>query len=1131
MRRIFAEPNVPGQRQSGPPRSGLLPIGNDRPRSLQVPSSPFSRKSNESRRSTDNASPAASNSRSSGISSPDILDFMFIPSAPSIPSRPHPIKVIRQSLDSFEGTSDRSPTTVEALRQTFPETPQAFTPLLSANIGTPGAPPLPSSSVGVPVIPLSAVHIREKQRRVTPNPPTKRAATLYVRQATSNSNRTLMSPIPSAPGTPRSPEVRKVNIVRKSSKFEAQQSQAAANLLTTSLSAPGDVSSSVTPAPRRNSDPAGRVPRDLETLASRVELLEEASCSTPEVREAEPSKGTPSQRSTLALQDRGHNHSFLDLSTTEGEGWVYTPDPQDKDGDNPSAGSSSKFPVQGSTQSNGRVRRSSPKQRPQPLDLPVISSDGDLTANVKSGGSSGVHQEQGSAGPSSQTDTTPNTGAVPFVSAQVGRPARLSPAASICPSNTSEQSLPPVNALSSPDISSSHPSPNPSSHTSPNVSAISPPPPPQKSSTESPPDPNPTPTSSTPQVQRTSPTLPPPTLVSSKYDRSNSLDLPSFASFLRQSYTELIATHPPPPYQTAILSEAISVNGENEPPAGSGSSLPSYIRTPPNQQSGGQQPTQPAQLPQAQSQRNVANVPSVSESVVRERSGSATDIRIPRSRPLGPRKLSTSQGSGRGSCLRSDRSRQGPASPVYPHALRAGAGLGAPPGSRKLSTTSSRGRTGPRFPTVPVKWRGRTLDVARWTFTSQELQEISSRAIRASAEAYYVRLLRLETLDTELPEELHRLELLTTDLKTRIRATATARRELLDVLIAHTSGTETLDHHSLERVVEELGDITRSAEEESDELYTVADQIAQLKRLKDVHSSSALAVSLRKLNTSFLSQAAENQFLRERVAALEAERDIAWRQAENVAQEFDNLSTKLERDISSVPSSANSSRRMSRVGAVRKSSIRVSKSGLRQSIVERPSPRIPKRSSSASSSMQSSGNIPPVPPISDKQDIADSISRPPRHRPPFIQTVNDSEQVMSGTISALEPDRPDLMSFVTAGLYSEMTPTTETRALAQAQRELCEMLGISSTEINALKSRPQSMSRISHPNGRPLSGLARCNSDTKPLTPKGYSQQYRDYLLSPYDVGPARLSRTGCAHTSSQRELTLASLTMPEQLT
>jgi hypothetical protein len=300
MRRIFTDSNTLGQRQTGPSRPGLLPIGNGRPRSLQVPSSPFSRKSNESRRSTDGTSPAVSNSRSSGISSPDILDFMFVPSAPSIPSRPHPIRVIRQSLDSFEGTSDRSPTTAEAFRQTFPETPQAFSPLFSAKSRYTWVPPLPSSSVGTPGTPLNAAHTRGKPRRGISKPPVKRAATLYAMQTTSSSNRTLMSPIPSAPGTPQSPEVRKVNDVRKSSKFEAQQSQAAANLLTTPLSAPGKVLPPATPSPRRNSDPTGRIPRDLETLAGRVELPDRVFRCTPEVKEADPPDDTLSQPSTPA---------------------------------------------------------------------------------------------------------------------------------------------------------------------------------------------------------------------------------------------------------------------------------------------------------------------------------------------------------------------------------------------------------------------------------------------------------------------------------------------------------------------------------------------------------------------------------------------------------------------------------------------------------------------------------------------------------------------------------------------------------------------------------------------------------------------------------------------------------------
>ena len=417
------------------------------------------------------------------------------------------------------------------------------------------------------------------------------------------------------------------------------------------------------------------------------------------------------------------------------------------------------------------------------------------------------------------------------------------------------------------------------------------------------------------------------------------------------------------------------------------------MHAPPNQQTGGVPQVQPVQHPQAQAQRSTVNVASVSEGVGRARSDSATDPRMPRSRPLGPRNPSGSQGPNKVSSLGPHRSRQGSVSSLYAHHLRPGIGLGAPPTPRKLSTASGRGRPGPRFPTVPVKLRGYTLDVARWTFTSQQLQEIASRAIEASAQSYYVRLLKLETLDTELPEELHRLELLTTDLKTRLRAAAGARRELLDALTVHASGAGTLDHQNLEMVVEELGDVTQLAEELNDGLYTVTDQITQLKRLRDVHSSSALAVSLRKLNTSFLRQAADNRLLRERVAALEAERDIAWTQAERVAQEFDDLSAKLEQCAAPAPSSANSSRRASHVSVARESSVRISKSGLRQPTLGMASPRTSTRSSSVGSAIQLPYDIPPVPPLPGAQELGNAIAQPSRRRPPFIQTMNLPDQV------------------------------------------------------------------------------------------------------------------------------------------
>ena len=1089
-RRVFADSNVPGQRQSGPSRSGLLPVGNDRPRSLQSPSSPFLCKSNESRRSMDDANPAASNPQSSGISSPDILDFMFIPSAPSSPSRPHPIKVIRKSLDSFEGAQDRSPATVETLCQTFPETPQAFNPLFSTSIGIPGVPPLPSSSVGTPGMPLSAAHKIGRLRRGISNPAIGRAASLSTRKTPSNSNRTRMSPISSAPGTPRSPEVRKANGARKSSRFETQQLQAATNLLTPSLSAPGEVSLPVPPSPRRNSDPTGRVSSDLETLVGRVELLEEVSRSTPEVKEpeAEPSEDTPFQRSTLAPLEKSPGPSIRGLSAAEGEGQLSTPDPRDKDGGSVSVSSTLRNSARGSTPSNNQVRRFSLKRRPQLLDLPVVSSYDELTASSgpitgQADGSSGIHR---SAGPSSQTDATPKTGVFQIISADtttpVATPPRFSSAASIRSSNTSGLLSPPVNVFPPPDLSLSHPSTNPSSHATHNAPATSPPvPPSQKSPTRSPSSLNPTPTSPISQVQSASPALSTSALVSpAQYYRPNSLDVLSFESFLHQSYTDLVAVHPPPSYQTAILSQAVSVNGENELPAGSGLSLPSHIHAPTNRQGDGPRPAQPTQLPPARAQRIVTNVAPVSE--VRGRSDSVSDTRIPRSRPLGPRKPSGSQRLNMGSSLGSHEARQDSVS-----SLRPGVGFGMPPTSRKLSTANIRGRSGPRFPTVPVKWRGCTLDVARWTFTPQQLQEISSRAINASAESYYVRLLELETLDTELPEELHRLELLTTELKTRTRAAAAARGELLEALTAHASGTGPLDRHNLERVVEELDEATQLGEELNDELYTVADQIAQLKRLMDVHSSSALAMSLRNLNANFLRQTAGKQFLRERVAALEAERDIAWVQAENIAQEFDDLSTKLEQGVTSTPSSTNNNRRASRVSAVRKSGNRAPKSGLRLSMVGKPIARTSKRSSSVSPFTQPSEDIPPLPPIPDIHDLGSDINQPPRHRPPFIQMVNLPDQVTPGTFTSFEHDHSGLTNLVTGGLYSEMTPNTETRAMAQAQRELCEMLGISLTDVNSLKSRPRSVSEFSLPD-RPSAGFVRRNSDVKPLIPKRHGQ-------------------------------------------
>lgn len=563
MRHVFTDQDPLDQRQSGPPRPGFLPNGNDLPSSPHVPSSPYSRKSNESHRPTDDASSAASNTHSSRVSSPDILDVMFIPSAPSLQLRPNPIKVVRESLESSEGISDRSPTTPEVIHQTFPETLQAFSPLFSANIGTARVPPLPPSSVGTSGTPLSAAQIRGDLRRGILNPVITRVTSLNTLKVSSSSNRTRMSPIPSAPETPQTPEVHKLNDVRKSSGFEAQQSRAIANLSTPSFSTPEEISPPPPTSSRRNSDPTGRVSRDLKTFAGQVELPEEIFPSTPEVREPDgmPLEGAPSQLfAPVPLEDSpSPSPSGRSPSVTEDERQPFTSHPQDNHRDLVSVGSGSRISTRGSLQSDNQARRPAPKQRLQPLDLPIVNADRKSTADAgaitkRSDASPGSHQGQGSAKLPSQVDTPPKIGAVPLVPADattpVVTPTQILSTDSIRSSKTSEQLSPLVNLLPPPGLSSSHPSSNLSLTSTSNASTASSPfPPSQISHALSLSDLGSTPTPLTSRAQNISPPLPSSTLVSPvQHDRSNSLGVSSLTSFLRQSYVDLAAIHPPPPY-------------------------------------------------------------------------------------------------------------------------------------------------------------------------------------------------------------------------------------------------------------------------------------------------------------------------------------------------------------------------------------------------------------------------------------------------------------------------------------------------------------------------------------------------------------------------------------------------------
>lgn len=222
----------------------------------------------------------------------------------------------------------------------------------------------------------------------------------------------------------------------------------------------------------------------------------------------------------------------------------------------------------------------------------------------------------------------------------------------------------------------------------------------------------------------------------------------------------------------------------------------------------------------------------------------------------------------------------------------------------------------PKFQTPSPKYRGYTMEAAKWTFTSAQLQAIVSKAIRQSAEASSIRLLRLEVLESEIPLELERLNSQRVDLKTRYKVLTRRRVGILEGLGNYIAEEGDNVSYGL-RLVEELKELVVALDKLTEELHSLDGQIAHLESLTHLHNGSALAMALRKLNSSFLKQITENQALKTQVQTLEAERDEAWQQAESVAQDFDKM---IDGPMSN---------RSSHVSAKRKSSVRVSKAGLR----------------------------------------------------------------------------------------------------------------------------------------------------------------------------------------------------------
>ncbi|KAL4249931.1 hypothetical protein ABKN59_002062 [Abortiporus biennis] len=191
------------------------------------------------------------------------------------------------------------------------------------------------------------------------------------------------------------------------------------------------------------------------------------------------------------------------------------------------------------------------------------------------------------------------------------------------------------------------------------------------------------------------------------------------------------------------------------------------------------------------------------------------------------------------------------------------------------------------FESPPVQWKGLTLEAAQYSFTSDQLQAIVSRAIRQTAHESFIRLLSIKTLDEEIAQELARLDALKATTQSQYRFNMHRRTMLLQSLMALASGDG--DSAALVSLTSQLAEITVTCDRLMENMLRISDQRAQIRTLQDVHVASALAMALRKLNGSYAKRTTELREARGQIEQLKQELEEAWHVAEDMAQEMDDL--------------------------------------------------------------------------------------------------------------------------------------------------------------------------------------------------------------------------------------------------
>jgi len=197
------------------------------------------------------------------------------------------------------------------------------------------------------------------------------------------------------------------------------------------------------------------------------------------------------------------------------------------------------------------------------------------------------------------------------------------------------------------------------------------------------------------------------------------------------------------------------------------------------------------------------------------------------------------------------------------------------------------------FNVDPVAFKGLPLEAAQWSFTSDQLREMVSRAIRDSAKEQFIKLLSLDALDKEIPEELARLESLKFTTQAQHRFHFQRRTNLLQSLNALANSTpvsvENGGVSTLGMLIQQLAEVTASMDRFTETLLKASEHRSQLAQLQEKHLSSALAMALRKLNASYAKRTNDLKDARARIATLQTELEEAWKVAEGMALEIDDL--------------------------------------------------------------------------------------------------------------------------------------------------------------------------------------------------------------------------------------------------